>query len=529
VDRSRLSSRRRDRRRCAISLAALCAILGLAFAAAPAQAIEAKFETTGEHEFIVPSGAYHLKVVLIGGIGGAAGTVSGGEAAEVVSGLGVTPGETLYIEVAGKGKSEAEGGAGGFNGGGDGAGGGGGASDIRTAPNSTPLSTEDTRLIVAAGGGGAGATGTGPGGQGGDAESTGEAGSGGYEGGGPGAGSEGGEGGTGCEPQGSGGDGFLGEGGGGGDSEYETGPGGGGGGGLAGGGGGAGACTSGSGGGGGGSSLNAGGLESLISADPKIDIIYNPPPTVAITTPANEGVFAQGAAVNANYSCLPGTGTSLESCTGPVANGAPLDTSTPGEHSFTVEAEDNDAGKASKTATYTVVLPPSVGITSPANGATYTQGQAVTASYACHAAEGAELKSCEGPVASGAAVDTATLGTHTFDVDAEDSLGGKTSKESSYTVVAKALPVAPNTILGSHPKKTIKSKKKKVKVKFTFSSDVAGATFECKLDKGSFAPCTSPKTYRVKPGKHIFSVEAFGAGGPDQTPATFKFKVKKKK
>jgi hypothetical protein len=274
--------------------------------------------------------------------------------------------------------------------------------------------------------------------------------------------------------------------------------------------------------------LAVGGIESLISADPQVKIIYKPPPTITITTPVNGGTFRQGAAVNADYTCLPGEGTSLESCTGPVASGAPLDTSTLGEHSFTVEAEDNDVGKASKTAIYTVVPPPSVEIASPANGATYSQGQAVTASYACHVGKGAELKTCDGPVANGAAVDTAALGSHSFDVDAEDSLGGKTSKEVSYTVVAKAPPVAPNTILGSHPKKTIKSKKKKVKVKFTFSSDVAGATFECKLDKGSFAPCVSPKTYKVKAGKHTFTVEAIGSGGADPTPATFKFKFKKK-
>jgi hypothetical protein len=32
----------------------------------------------------------------------------------------------------------------------------------------------------------------------------------------------------------------------------------------------------------------------------------------------------------------------------------------------------------------------------------------------------------------------------------------------------------------------------------------------------------------VKRGKHTFSVEAVGAGGADATPATFRFKVKKK-
>jgi hypothetical protein len=87
----------------------------------------------------------------------------------------------------------------------------------------------------------------------------------------------------------------------------------------------------------------------------------------------------------------------------------------------------------------------------------------------------------------------------------------------------------PETTITGKPKKTVKTSKKKAKVKFSFSSDLAGATFECKLDKGSFAPCTSPKTYKVKKGKHTFSVEAVGPAGTDPTPATFSFKVKKKK
>jgi hypothetical protein len=48
-------------------------------------------------------------------------------------------------------------------------------------------------------------------------------------------------------------------------------------------------------------------------------------------------------------------------------------------------------------------------------------------------------------------------------------------------------------------------------------------------DKGAFAPCASPKSYKVKPGKHTFSVEAVNAAGADPTPATFSFKVTKNK
>jgi len=113
------------------------------------------------------------------------------------------------------------------------------------------------------------------------------------------------------------------------------------------------------------------------------------------------------------------------------------------------------------------------------------------------------------------------------------SLSTEPQVEIAYTPsVSTGLPTntAPplNTVLGSHPPKKTTTKKKKVKVKFTFSSNVAGATFKCKLDKGAFASCKSPKSYKVKPGKHTFSVEAVSATGTDSSPATFRFSVKKK-
>jgi hypothetical protein len=57
---------------------------------------------------------------------------------------------------------------------------------------------------------------------------------------------------------------------------------------------------------------------------------------------------------------------------------------------------------------------------------------------------------------------------------------------------------------------------------------VAGATFECRLDKRPPAPCVSPISYRVRPGAHTFTVFALSAAGADPTPASFGFKVKRK-
>jgi hypothetical protein len=338
----------------------LCALFLVVLATltvAPAFADTSLFEFTGaEQQFLVPVGVHRIGVLAIGGTGGAAATVAGGEAAEVRSDLTVTPGETLYVEVGGRGHDEAEGGEGGFNGGGDGAGGGGGASDIRTAPRSLPLATEDTRLVVAGGGAGAGASGETAGTRGGAAGEKGEDGE--YPGGGAATETEAGLGSYGCFLSGNGGNGEIGQGGAGGDSGVSTGPGGGGGGGVYGGGGGGGACTVGSSGGGGGSSRVAGfSLIALTSLAPKVQITYKEPPTITISAPVAGGSYAQGQAVAADYSCAPHEGTTVKSCKGPVAAGAPLDTTTIGPHSFTVEAEDNAGGTAIETVAYDVIAP----------------------------------------------------------------------------------------------------------------------------------------------------------------------------
>jgi hypothetical protein len=57
---------------------------------------------------------------------------------------------------------------------------------------------------------------------------------------------------------------------------------------------------------------------------------------------------------------------------------------------------------------------------------------------------------------------------------------------------------------------------------FVFSSNEAGSTFQCKLDTGVFASCSSPKRYQgLANGEHTFSVRATDpAGNDDFTPAT---------
>ncbi|HXQ89845.1 MAG TPA: hypothetical protein VN733_09430, partial [Solirubrobacterales bacterium] len=108
------------------------------------------------------------------------------------------------------------------------------------------------------------------------------------------------------------------------------------------------------------------------------------------------------------------------------------------------------------------------------------------------------------------------------------SCGGGGGSGTTPPPPPPVLPI-PNTKLGVHPGPRVTTKLAKLKVKFGFSSDVAGATFQCKLDKGPYKACKSPKTFKVKPGKHKFSVRAVGPGGTDASPATYKFKVIRQK
>jgi len=85
---------------------------------------------------------------------------------------------------------------------------------------------------------------------------------------------------------------------------------------------------------------------------------------------------------------------------------------------------------------------------------------------------------------------------------------------------------SPETTITKGPKK--KTKKKQTTFEFNATES---ATFNCTLDgREQFKPCTSPTTFKVKKGKHTFTVRATDASGnADPTPASQSWKVKKKK
>jgi DNA-binding beta-propeller fold protein YncE len=117
---------------------------------------------------------------------------------------------------------------------------------------------------------------------------------------------------------------------------------------------------------------------------------------------------------------------------------------------FTGQTASCNGGPTATTTHHVIVVgPPAVSITTPADGSTYTQGQAVNAAYTCaDSSNGPGLKpgtaGCSGTVANGSAINTATTGTQAFSVTATSTDGQTTTHTVHYTIVAAAK--APTTI-----------------------------------------------------------------------------------
>lgn len=84
--------------------------------------------------------------------------------------------------------------------------------------------------------------------------------------------------------------------------------------------------------------------------------VFHPSTTIAIAEPANGARYVVGAPVAASYSCATTPPAMLASCTGTTTNGAVVDTSTVGTHTFSVTGTDSDGIATTQTVTYTVLL-----------------------------------------------------------------------------------------------------------------------------------------------------------------------------
>jgi RNA polymerase sigma factor (sigma-70 family) len=125
------------------------------------------------------------------------------------------------------------------------------------------------------------------------------------------------------------------------------------------------------------------------------------------------------------------------------------------------------------------------------------------------------------PCSSPIAYTGLTPGAHEFQVRARDEAGNVDASPAVRAWTVRRDNAAPNTNITSGPPPVTEASS----ATFAFGSEPA-ATFECRLDGGAWASCSSPTTYTgLGLGAHSFAVRAVdAAGNRDPTPATWYWK-----
>jgi len=161
-------------------------------------------------------------------------------------------------------------------------------------------------------------------------------------------------------------------------------------------------------------------------------------PVVSVTGVSDGASYPAGA--------VPAAGCDTQDAMSGVAEQATLSTTGGPIGQITVTcagAKDHAGNTASQSVQYTVLdeTDPTAAIDSPLDGQSVARNQVVSAQYTCADEPGGSgLASCTGTVPVGAAIDTATLGPHTFTVTATDGAGNTTTVTSDYTVVDATAP-----------------------------------------------------------------------------------------
>jgi hypothetical protein len=199
---------------------------------------------------------------------------------------------------------------------------------------------------------------------------------------------------------------------------------------------------------------------------------------------------------------------------------------TDGAHTFEVRAIDpaGSADPSPATRSFTVdTSGPDTTIDSGPSGPTsnatpvfsFSSGEPDT-SFECRI-DGGAFAACASPHATEPLGD----GEHTFEVRAVDATGNVDATPAARTISVDT--TAPSTTITDGPE----SPTGDATTTFEFTADEPGATFECRVDDGAFAPCGSPFTSpALADGPHRFEVRAVDpAGNADPIPASRSFVV----
>ena len=275
------------------------------------------------------------------------------------------------------------------------------------------------------------------------------------------------------------------------------------------------------------------------STAPETTITSGPAGTTTDTTPT----FAFSSEANAVFECRVDSAAWAD-CTSPWTTAALAN----GAHSVAVRATDvagnTDASPATRSFTVSTAPPPpsdqqpaAAYVYSPASPA---PGQAVSfdastatcadtpCSYTWEDDGGDGPAGDQWPLGNGKTMSFTfqQTGVKNVRVTVTDVDGDTATTMKAITVGAPGPPAdstAPNTTITSGPTGTTTDNTPT----FTFASSESGSTFQCRLDSGAWASCTSPwTTGPLTDGVHGIEVRATdAAGNTDATPATQSFTV----
>ena len=255
-------------------------------------------------------------------------------------------------------------------------------------------------------------------------------------------------------------------------------------------------------------------LSSLDGSPPETTIDTGPTGVVA----SDEATFTFSSnEENSTFECGL-DGGAFEVCASPITYGGLAD----GIHEFAVRAIDpsGNVDASSAIATWTVAVnedttPPSVTLTAPADGAVLSGTIELTADAADDVAIARVDFLVDGVVVASddtapyqaswdttAAGDGArTLSARAFDASSNDA--------TSASVAVTVDNTPPETTIDAGPSGTVTT----AMATFEFSANEP-STFECALDAGAYAACTSPLTLEgLGEGAHSFEVRAIDAAG----------------
>jgi photosystem II stability/assembly factor-like uncharacterized protein len=257
----------------------------------------------------------------------------------------------------------------------------------------------------------------------------------------------------------------------------------------------------------------------------RILLVTAPPVTTITSMPATwyasmSGTFTfTSNEASATFECRLDSG-SFAPCTSPYAFSNLAD----GSHTFTVRATDPTGNVETTPPSYTWTIDtiaPDTTITGTPPTPTYGFPGSFSfssndpgATFECRQDAGVYA-----PCTSPFNFSGLTAGSHTFSVRAKDQAANVDPTPATYTW--SVLP--PNTTITAAPVTPATTPSGS----FSFTSDVSGATFECRVDTAPYATCASPFDFSgLAAGNHTFSVRAKDpVGNTDPTPASYTWAI----